>query len=343
MAAAQPYPHPRIRQDWLNQVREDVIEPERPIIDPHHHLWHNRPQGRYLIDELAQDLNSGHNIVATVFMQCAWMQHDHGPEAFRPVGETECVNAVATLAARGAYGRSKACHGIVGYADLRRPELEQVLQAHAQAGGGRFRGIRHIAAWDDAIQPTSSIVPPPGLLRDEHFLNGLRQLGALGFTFDAWLYHPQLHDMATAARFAPDTPIVIDHVGGPLGCGDYRSARDEVARTWRAGMQELAACPNVHVKLGGLAMPVNGFDYDKNERPPTSEQLARDWKPWIEPCIEMFGPGRCMFESNFPVDKGMCSYSVLWNGFKRLAGGASPHEKAMLFHDTAARFYRLTD
>ncbi len=341
MPAAQPYPHPPIRQDWLDQVREDIIEPERPIIDPHHHLWHNRPQGRYLIDELAQDLNTGHNIVATVFMQCAWMHHDHGPEAFRPVGETECVNAVATLAAREAYGRSKACHGIIGYADLRRPELEQVLQAHQKAGGGRFRGIRHIAAWDDAIQPTSSVVPPPGLLRDNDFLNGLRKLGALGFTFDAWLYHPQLHEMANAARFAPDTPIVIDHVGGPLGCGEYRGARDDVARTWRAGMQELAACPNVHVKLGGLAMPVNGFDYDKNDRPPTSEQLARDWKPWIEPCIEMFGPERCMFESNFPVDKGMCSYPVLWNAFKRLAPAPPRSEKAMLFHDTAARFYKL--
>ncbi len=341
MAEARPYPHPRIRQDWLDLVREDIVEPDLPIIDPHHHLWHDRPQGRYLIEELTADLNSGHNVVASVFMQCAWMHYPDGPEGFRPVGETECVNAVGVLSARGAYGRAKACHGIIGFADLRRPELEQVLQAHQKVGGGRFRGIRHTVAWDQAIQPATSVVPPPGLLRDENFLNGLRKLGMLGLTFDAWLYHPQLQDMAKAARFAPDTQIVIDHVGGPLGCGHYRGMRDEVARTWRTVMQELAACPNVHVKLGGLAMPVNGFDYDKNDHPPTSEQIARDWKPWIEPCIEMFGPERCMFESNFPVDKGMCSYPVLWNAFKRLAAGASAKEKALLFHDTAARFYKL--
>ncbi len=340
-AEKQAYPHPHVRTDWLDEVREDIIEPGLPIIDPHHHLWHDRPSGRYLIEELAADLGSGHNVVATVFMQCAWMHRADGPEAFRPVGETEVVSAVATLSARGAYGPARACAGIIGFADLRGEQLDAVLDAHVAAGAGRFRGIRHISAWDDAIVPTTSVVPPPGLLRDPAFLRGLRRLGERGFTYNSWQYHPQLPDVLAVAREAPGTSIVIDHVGGPLGCGPYRSRRDEVFRDWAAAMKDLAACPNVYVKLGGLAMPVNGFDYHTDARPPSSTRMAEDWKPWMQSCIEMFGSDRCMFESNFPVDKGMCSYPVLWNAFKRIAAGASAQEKAALFHDTAARFYSL--
>jgi predicted TIM-barrel fold metal-dependent hydrolase len=335
------YPHPHVRPDWLAQVQEDIIEPALPIVDPHHHLWHDRPSGRYLIEELAADLGSGHNIVATVFMQCAWMHRSEGPEDFRPVGETELVNAVAVLSASGAYGPTRACAGIVGFADLRGKQLDAVLEAHRAAGGGRFRGIRHISAWDDAIVPGTSVVPPPDLLRDPAFLRGLRRLGELGLTYDSWQYHPQLKDVLTVARAAPETKIVIDHVGGPLGCGPYRARRDAVFKDWSADMKNLAGCSNVHVKLGGLAMPVNGFDYHEDARPPTSARMAEDWKPWIETCIELFGPQRCMFESNFPVDKGMCSYPVLWNAFKRIAAGASASDKAALFHDTAARFYNL--
>ncbi len=339
--AAQAYPHPHVRSDWLDQVREDIIEPELPIIDPHHHLWHDRASGRYLMAELLADLESGHNVTATVFMQCAWMHRADGPEDFRPVGETEVVNAVAVLSASGAYGKVRACAGIVGFADLRSPQLDAVLDAHVAAGSGRFRGIRHIVAWDDSIVPTSSVVPPPGLLRDPAFLRGVQRLGERGLSFDAWLYHPQLKDLLTVARAAPGTPIVIDHVGGPLGCGLFRGRRDEVFKVWAADMKALAGCPNVHVKLGGLAMPVNGFDYHEDALPPTSARMAAEWTPWIETCIGLFGAARCMFESNFPVDKGMCSYPVLWNAFKRMASGASAAEKAALFHDTAARFYRL--
>ncbi len=341
MSEKQPYPHPKVRTDWLDRVREEIIEPDLPIVDPHHHLWHDRPSGQYLMEELLADLNSGHNIVATVFMQCGWMHRTSGPEDFRPVGETEVVNAVAVLAASGAYGTRLACAGIVGFADLRSKQLDAVLDAHVAAGGGRFRGIRHIVAWDDSIAPTSSIVPPPDLIRDPAFSRGVQRLGERGFSFDAWLYHPQLKDLLTVARAAPGTPIVIDHVGGPLGCGPYRGHQDEVSRTWKAGILDLAGCENVHVKLGGLGMPVNGYDYDKDASPPGSARIAADWKPWIETCIEAFGARRCMFESNFPVDKGMCSYPVLWNAFKCLAAGASAQEKAALFHDTAATFYKL--
>jgi predicted TIM-barrel fold metal-dependent hydrolase len=337
----QAYPHPHVRADWLDLVREDIIEPGLPIVDPHHHLWHDRPSGRYLLEELVGDLGSGHNVVATVFMQCAWQHRTSGPEEFRPVGETEVVSAVAVLSASGAYGPARACAGIVGFADLRSPQLDAVLEAHRAAGAGRFRGIRHISAWNDAILPMTSVVPPPDLLRDPAFLRGLRRLGELGLTYDSWQYHTQLKDLLPLARAASGTPIVLDHVGGPLGCGPYRGRRDEVFRDWAAAMKDLAACKNVHVKLGGLAMPVNGFDYHTEARPPASARMAEDWKPWMQTCIELFGPDRCMFESNFPVDKGMCSYPVLWNAFKRITAGASAQEKAALFHDTAGRFYRL--
>jgi predicted TIM-barrel fold metal-dependent hydrolase len=337
----QSYAHPLVRPDWLAQMQEDIIDPARPIIDPHHHLWHDRPSGRYLIEDLAADLATGHNVVATVFMQCGWNHRKTGPEAWRPVGETEAVNAVAVLSATGAYGRARACAGIVGFVDLRSPDLDAVLAAHVAAGGGRFRGIRHLAALDPAILPTSAVVPPPGLLRDPAYVQGVRRLGAHGLSYDAWLYHTQLADLLAVVREAPDTPTVINHVGGPLGCGPYRGQRDAIFAGWRADMKNLAAYPHVHVKLGGLAMPVNGFDYNRNAVPPGSAQMAQDWAPWIETCIELFGVDRCMFESNFPVDKGMCSYPVLWNAFKRIAGSASESEKTALFHDTAARFYKL--
>jgi L-fuconolactonase len=338
----QAYPHPHVRPDWLDLVREDILEPALPIIDPHHHLWHDRPSGRYMMAELLEDLASGHNIVATVFMQCGWQHRADGPQDFRPVGETEVVSAISVLSASSAYGPSLACAGIVGFADLRSEELEAVLEAHKTAGRGRFRGIRHISAWDDSIVPTTSVVPPPGLLREPAFLRGLKQLGVMGLTYDSWQYHPQLKDVLAVAREAPETQIVIDHVGGPLGGGPFRARRDAVFTEWAADMKQLAGCPNVFVKLGGLAMPVNGFDYDKDAKPPTSTRMAEDWKPWMQTCIELFGPERCMFESNFPVDKGMCSYPVLWNAFKRIASGASAQEKAALFHDTAARFYSLS-
>jgi predicted TIM-barrel fold metal-dependent hydrolase len=290
-------------------------------------------------EELRADLAAGHRVVATVYLQCGWQHRKTGPEAMRPVGETETVDAVATLSATGAYGPTRVCAGIVAYADLRGEMLDAVLDAHVAASPERFRGIRHGAAQDDALLPTSAVPGPKGLLRDPAFLKGVRRLGERGLTFDSWSYHPQLRDVLAVARGAPGTKMVINHVGGPLGCGPYR--RDEAFVGWKADMAALAACPNVFVKLGGLGMPVNGFDYDKEALPPTSERIAADWKPWIETCIELFGVQRSMFESNFPVDKGMCSYPVLWNAFKRMATGASPAEKAALFHDTAARFYRL--
>ena len=338
----QAYPHLPVRAAWLDRISEDIIEPDLPIIDAHHHLWHGRASGDYLLEDLAADAASGHNIVATVYMQCGWMHRQDGPVAFRPVGETAVVNAVAVLAATGAYGKTRACAGMVGFADLCNPDLDAVLNAHIAAGGVHFRGVRHTAAWHHLIVPNTSVVPPAGLLRDPDFVRGVQRLGQRGLTYDCWLYHTQLKDLLAVARAAPGTAMVINHVGGPLGCGPYRARHDAVFADWRADMRNLAACPNVHVKIGGLAMSVNGFDYDRSALPPTSAQMAADWQRWIGGCIEMFGAERCMFESNFPVDKGMCSYPVLWNAFKRIAAGASAAEKAALFHGTAARVYRLS-
>ena len=343
MTTARSYPQPTVREAWLDLVREEIIDPSLPIIDAHHHLWNERlfrgiRWGQYLEGELSADVSSGHNIVATIFVQCGWLHRTEGPEDFQPVGETEAVTAFAS---RLAGGRARVCRGIIGFADLRGRHLDHVLLAHYQASGGRFRGIRHSAAWDDAIKPQTSVIPPPDLLRDAQFQKGVRRLGELGFTYDGWQYHTQLKDLAKVASQAPNTRIVVDHTGGPLGFGSYRGRRDEVARDWTAGMKELASHPNVYVKLGGLGMSVNGFDYHNDDLPPHSDQLASDWKPWIVSSIEIFGADRCMFESNFPYDKGMCSYVSVWNAFKKITADASPSEKALLFHDTAAKCYAL--
>jgi predicted TIM-barrel fold metal-dependent hydrolase len=332
---------PPIRHEWLVQWQEEILEPDLPIVDPHHHLW-DVPDWdtRYLLDELLADLRSGHNIVATVFLQCWSMHRAGGPESMQPVGETEFVNGIAAMSASGNYGPTRVCAGIVGAADLQLGErVTEVLEAHIRAGGGRIRGIRHSVAWD-AVLPASSTVPP-GLLGDAAYRAGFAQLAPLGLSFDAWLYHPQLPELTRLAREFPDTPIVLNHIGAPLGVGPYAQQREEVFTTWAASMRELATCPNVHVKLGGLGMGRYGNGFHEQPRPPSSEVLAAVSKPYIETCIEAFGASRCMFESNFPVDKGAYTYAAYWNACKLLARGASVGEKSDLFHGSAARLYRL--
>ena len=238
-------------------------------------------------------------------------------------------------------GKTKICAGIVSFADLRLANIDAVLDAQIEAAGGRFRGIRQIAAYDPAIIGASSYVPPPGLMDDPNFRRGLKRLPAHDLTFEAWIYHPQIKALTAVARECPEVKIVLNHFGGPLGVGPYK--RDEVFPGWRADIKALSACPNVYVKLGGLAMIVNAFDFHLLPTPPSSQQMADAWRPYVDACIESFGANRCMFESNFPVDKGACSYPVLFNAFKRLASGASGSEKADLFAGTASRFYRLAN
>ena len=331
-----------VREDWLAQWREEMLEPDLPIVDPHHHLW-DRPGWRYLLEEFLADVNSGHNILASVFVQCRSMYRREGPEELRPLGETEFVNGVAAMSASGGYGTARICAAIVGHADLQLgARVQDLLEAHVRAGGGRFRGIRHISAWDaDASIMNPSYRPPPGLLADRGFREGFALLAPLGLSFDAWLYHPQIDELAALAQKFPDTRIVLDHVGGPLGIGRYAEEQKEVFARWAASIRALARCANVSLKLGGLGMRIGGFDFDRHPRPVSSETLAQAFRPYFETCIESFGTGRCMFESNFPVDKGSYGYAAYWNACKILTRAAGTAEKADLFSRTAARFYRL--
>jgi L-fuconolactonase len=332
------FPHPRVRAAWLAGLREDILDPGLPIIDPHHHLWHARPDS-YLLDDLAEDVGTGHDIRATVFIQCGSSYRKDGPEEMRPVGETEFVASVAVASESRDF---RACAGIVGHADCRLGDrIEPVLLAHVAAGAGRFKGIRHSATYDAGIAPTAPPGAPPGLFLDPTFRAGVARTGKLGLTFEAWCYHPQLPELLALLRACPEQKVVLNHLGGPLGVGPYETRRAEVFAHWSASMKELAGCPNLFVKLGGLAMNVNGFGYHHQVLPPGSGEMAAAWRPYFETAIEAFGAARCMFESNFPVDKGMCAYPVLWNAFKRIAAGCSPGEKADLFHGAAARFYGI--
>jgi predicted TIM-barrel fold metal-dependent hydrolase len=325
----------------MSVVTEPALEPTLPICDPHHHLW-DRAGSRYVLDELLADLGQGHRVVSTVFVECMSEYRITGPKALRPVGETEFVERIAAEAARRGGSTPAVAAGIVGYADLTLgAAVDQVLEAHL-AASPRFRGIRHAAGWHASRDIRNSHTdPPPGLLLDAKFREGFSRLSRHGLSFDAWHYHPQLDELADLAAAFPDTTIVLDHFGGPLGIGPYEGRQDEVYRDWRRSIATVAAHPNVVVKLGGLAMPINGFGWHKRPSPPSSEELAASQRPYHEATIDLFGPERCMFESNFPVDRVSCSYSVLWNAFKRIAAGASAAEKAALFHDTAARVYRV--
>jgi predicted TIM-barrel fold metal-dependent hydrolase len=295
-----------------------------------------------MMDEILVDLNSGHHIVSTVFVQCTAMHRIHGPEAMRPVGETEFVNGIAAMSASGLYGSTRIAAGIVGTADLTLGEaVAEVLEAHIEAGGGRFRGIRQSAAWDPAGEAVASRMAPPHLYMDAKFRAGYAQLARFNMTFEGWCYHHQIKELADLARAFPDTTIILDHFGGPLGIGPYAGKRAEILPQWKKDITDLAACENVVAKLGGINMDVNGFGWHERERPPTSQELMEATRPYYEHTIGQFGVDRCLFESNFPVDKLTCSYNVLWNSFKRLTATYSADEKAKLYHDTAARVYRL--
>ena len=329
---------PAIRPDWLARRAEPVIDPNQRIIDPHHHLW-DVPGSRYLLPELLDDLASGHDVRATLHVECKSSYRTAGPEALRAVGETEFVVRCAHEAASGAPVR--ACAAMVGYADLALgAAVREVLEAHLAAGDGRFRGVRVRAAWHpDPAFAAPADGPPEGLLRQPGFLEGFAQLRPLGLSCDLWVFHTQLRAAAALAEAFPETPIVLNHAGAPLGIGPYEGKRDAVFAAWAADLRRLARRPNVSVKLGGLAMPRIGFGFDARETPPASAELAAAWQPYIDTCLDAFGPARCMFESNFPVDKGMTGYRVLWNAFKRMASGLSPDDKDRVFYGTAAAFY----
>lgn len=332
----------RERAKWLALITEDPIDPDLPICDPHHHFW-DRPGDRYLLDELLQDIGDGHRITETVFVECSSMYRKDGPTNMRPVGETEFVQGIAAQSASGQYGNTRIAAGIVGFADLTLgDEVTDVLESHIEASKNRFRGIRHSSCWDESPEIRSYKNSPKGLLADPKFQAGFRILQKLGLSFDAWAYHTQLQELVELARAFPDVAIVLDHIGGPIGIGPYARMQDEVVQVWQKGILDLATCQNVVVKLGGIGMPLGGFGWHERDAPSGSRELADAMAPYYNFCIEAFGVDRCMFESNFPVDKASMSYTVLWNSFKRLTEDLSRTERAALFRNTAVRTYRLS-
>lgn len=329
-------------EKWLQQVDEPVVDPWRPIIDPHHHIWKKRFGRNYLLEDLWADTGSGHNVEKTVFVECHAFHRRYGPRHERPLGETEYLVETARRS-REHPGRARIA-GIVAYADLTLDTavLESLLQQHEEISEGLFRGIRFAAARDPNPQDLLIVYPaPPELYRRKDFRRGLQLLGRMGLSYDAWHYHHQNLDFLALARAVPGTTLVLNHLGTPLGVGPYRNRREEIFRQWQRDMREIAACPNVVVKLGGLAMPDNGFGWDTRDRPPDSDEVVEVQHPYYEHALECFGPQRCMFESNFPVDRLSLSYRVIWNAFKKMTANYSETEKHALFYGTAERIYRL--
>jgi L-fuconolactonase len=348
-------------------VNEPIIDADLPIVDPHHHLWFRpapviqalerdtglmmrslmpafRRHARYLLDEYLADLRSGHNVRATVYVEVHSMYRTVGPESMRSVGEVEFANGMAAMAASGAFGDIAVCAGIVGSVDLRLGDAAQdVMLAHIQAGGGRYRGIRTGAVVFDPDPETlgQSSQRVPHVMLDQKFREGFRHLEPLGLSYDAWQLEYQLNELIDLAQAFPRTQIIVNHVGGLFGLGSHDGKTQQRFAQWRENIAALARCPNVAMKLGGLGMPTCALHSSFSKEPPTSVELARDWAPYIESCIDAFGVERCMFESNYPVDAATTSYAVLWNAFKRIVSGASAHEKAALFSETARRIYRL--
>jgi predicted TIM-barrel fold metal-dependent hydrolase len=331
------------RRDWLALLPdEEVLEPELLIVDAHHHLWDRPETGRYLVDEFLEDVRSGHDVAATVYVDCRSFYRAAGPGHLKPVGEVEFAQGVAAIGASRRYGTVALCERIVGHADLCHPAVEDALLAMAMAGGPRFRGIRQVSAWDasdDVLAPEAR--KRQGLLLEPEFRRGFSVLDRLSLSFDAFMYHHQLPDVADLARAFPDATIIVDHCGGPVGIGPYKSRSGEVFAEWSRNIAALGKLPNVRMKIGGLGMRMFGFGLEDRPRPASSTEIAALWQPFVDTCLEAFGPARTMFESNFPPDKGSCSYRTLWNALKRTCSGMSAAEKHRLFAGTAAATYGI--
>jgi L-fuconolactonase len=344
-------------------LTDSILEPELPIVDAHHHLWewpaallrhlpraeHDfdkalRRTPRYLLDELLADVNTGHNICATVFVQCAAMYAADAPKAFAVVGETEFANGIAAMCASGLYGKIRACAGIVSHVDLTLgPIVSDVLHMQVRAGGGRFKGIRQIGAHDSDPKVLGPLaITPASLYAAAAFRAGYARLADFDLSFDAWVLEPQLPELIALARDFPDVPVILDHMGTPLGVASYEGRRAERFPIWCNNIRELAALPNVSVKLSGLAMPFCNFpSFSPDLHTTQSRQLASAWAPYIETCVQAFGVNRCMFASNFPIDGNVCGYATMWNAFKWMVKDYSADEKTALFSGTARRIYRL--
>ena len=332
--------------DWLALTEEPTLEPEIPICDPHHHLWDRRPARipyqNYLLAELYADLNSGHNVRSTVFVETNAMYRVDGPEEMRPVGEVEFAQGMAAAGSTGLYGEAKAAAAIVGHANLHLgEEVGSVLEALQAASPNRFRGIRHGLTWDPHPDIPSNRWDRKEQLSEEGFQAGARVLARMGLSFDAWMYFHQLPELVDFAQAIPELTIILNHLGGVLGTGPYANRDEDVIPIWKKNLAAVAKCPNVVVKLGGIGQPRTGYDWYARDKPIGSKELADLMSPYMNYAIEQFGPDRGMIESNFPPDKVGHSYKILYNAFKRLTKGYSTTERAAMFQGTAERVYRV--
>lgn len=324
---------------WLAMLQEEILEPELPIIDPHHHLW-VRNGYTYLMPELAADLASGHNIIATVFAECHSMYRADGAEVQRSLGETEFVRGQAAMSASGGFGSTRACEVMFGNVDLTLGSgVEPIIEQHIEASGGGFRGLRLSSGWH-ADRKIPNVADQANLLIDPRVNEAVDVINRMGLSLDCWLYHPQLDEVAQLADAYPDLIIILNHVGSPILGGPYRGRTHEVFAQWSAAIARVSERENVYVKLGAMPIRMPSYDGDRT-LPPSSQEVATAWRPWMETCIEAFGSARSMYESNFPVQKRWCSYQVCWNAFKRISESASATEKADLFAGAAARAYRM--
>jgi L-fuconolactonase len=332
------------RAAWLAQVQEEVLEPERPIIDAHHHLW-RLPQETYLLPEFLADVGAaggGHNIVASVFAECGAMYRPAGPASLRSIGEVEFANGIAAQSASGVFGPTRVAAAMFGSVDLGLGAAAgKVLDAHQARAPDRYRGVRPIVAADPngVLDPWPSA--PDGLMASAGFQAGIRELAQRSLVLDVWVFHHQIDEVTALAQAHPDLTVVLDHIGTPLGMGYYANRRTEVFGVWKAQLARLALCPNVVVKLGGLNMHFNGFGWHTRPLPPSSDDLLAANRDYYLTAIDLFGVSRCMFESNFPMDKRACGYDVLWNAHKKITAGFTSAEKGLMFHDVAARVYRI--
>ena len=339
-------PHLPVRQEWLDQHIEDAILPDLPIIDPHHHLW-DAGFGRYYVEELLKDIkSSGHNVESTVYIMSSSntkIYAKDGPEEFRPLSEIKFATDEAKRADLIPNNHVKVNASIVGSVDLTfGKKLKPVLEKAINISEGRLKGIRMLlASHQDPRINSGAVRSDLGLMLHPNFIDGAKCIQNADLSLDFWIYHTQLNEMEKIARTLPDLTIILNHVGGPIHLGEYEGKQALTHREWRSAMMRLAKIPNINVKLGGLGMAVNGAKFHENNNPPNSTQLSNIWKPWIYETLDMFGFDRCMFESNFPVDKGSCSYGVLWNAFKILAKDMSEDEKNKLFKQNASRIYKI--
>ncbi len=324
-------------------VTEPALDPNIEIVDPHHHLM-DVPGKRYLMEELLADVTSGHNILATVYIECGSMYRQTGPEAMKPLGEMEFVNGVAAMSASGRYGATRLCAGIVGFADLTKPDtVQSVIERYQAIAGERFRGLRQVSFWDETghFYRYAMRRPTRHLLMDEAFRSGFRHLANASLTFDSCLLHSQFDELCDLADNFPEVTIIVDHLGLPMGSGPYASRKDEIFKEWNSSLRKLAQRSNIYMKIGGLGLPVFGFNFHERRNLVTSEALSLAWRPYLESCLEMFGSKRCMLESNFPEDRVSCTYHQIWNAFKRITKSLSEEEKSNLFKNTAVRAYGL--